>query len=214
MPENTSLSPNPYLDPSARTLNCRLGPWTEVGPRSRLVESNLGAYSYVMEDCQIERSQVGKFCSIASCVRIGPGNHPTWRASQHHFTYRSSQYHLGSDDLGFFEWRRTHSVHIGHDVWIGHGAVVLPGVDIGTGAVVGAGAVVSKDVPAYSIVAGVPAETKRRRFPLHIQQALLRICWWDWSHEQLQNALFDFRYLCIQDFVHKYDPDQLSLQQI
>jgi acetyltransferase-like isoleucine patch superfamily enzyme len=36
-------------------------------------------------------------------------------------------------------------------------AVILPGVHIGTGAIVAAGAVVTKDVEAFSIVAGVPA---------------------------------------------------------
>ncbi|MFP4049074.1 MAG: DapH/DapD/GlmU-related protein [Desulfovermiculus sp.] len=215
MPEkNTNLSPNPCLHPSARTYDSRLGPWTEIGPRSRLLESSLGAYSYVMEDCQIERTLVGKFCSIASCVRIGPGNHPTWRASQHHFTYRSSQYHMGDDDLEFFDWRRAHPVHIGHDVWIGHGAVVLSGVSIGTGAVVGAGAVVARDVPNYTIVAGVPASPLRERFSGLIQDALLRIAWWDWSHDRLHRALDDFRYLCIEDFISKYDPNKLCLRQI
>ncbi len=43
------------------------------------------------------------------------------------------------------------------DVWIGANAVVLDGVRINSGAIVGAGSVVSKDVRAYSIVAGVPA---------------------------------------------------------
>jgi acetyltransferase-like isoleucine patch superfamily enzyme len=40
---------------------------------------------------------------------------------------------------------------------IGSNATVLPGVRIGEGALVGAGAVVTRDVPAYAIVAGVPA---------------------------------------------------------
>jgi acetyltransferase-like isoleucine patch superfamily enzyme len=46
---------------------------------------------------------------------------------------------------------------------IGTGAVILPGVTIGEGAIVGAGAVVTKDVEAYSVVAGVPARLVRRR---------------------------------------------------
>lgn len=40
---------------------------------------------------------------------------------------------------------------------IGTGAILLPGVTVGKGSIVGAGAVVTHDVPAFSIVAGVPA---------------------------------------------------------
>jgi acetyltransferase-like isoleucine patch superfamily enzyme len=49
-------------------------------------------------------------------------------------------------------------VTIGDDVWIGAKASVLRGVTIGRGAVVGTSAVVTKDVPAFAIVAGVPAK--------------------------------------------------------
>ena len=52
----------------------------------------------------------------------------------------------------------TTPVIIENDVWIGANAVVLPGVKIGTHSVIAAGAVVTKDVPPYSIVAGVPAK--------------------------------------------------------
>ena len=52
----------------------------------------------------------------------------------------------------------TQPVTISDDVWIGANAVILPGVTIGQHAVVAAGAVVTKDVPPYSIVAGVPAK--------------------------------------------------------
>jgi acetyltransferase-like isoleucine patch superfamily enzyme len=46
---------------------------------------------------------------------------------------------------------------------IGTNAVILPGVTIGKGSIVGAGAVVTKDVPSFSIVAGIPARFLRRR---------------------------------------------------
>ena len=42
-------------------------------------------------------------------------------------------------------------------IWIGANATVLAGVNIGDGAVVAAGAVVTKDVPALTVVGGVPA---------------------------------------------------------
>ena len=54
-------------------------------------------------------------------------------------------------------------VFIGDDVWSGAKAIILPGVKIGRDAVVGAGAVVTKDVPAYCIVGGVPANIIKRR---------------------------------------------------
>jgi acetyltransferase-like isoleucine patch superfamily enzyme len=53
-----------------------------------------------------------------------------------------------------FDSRR---IVISSDVWIGAHATILRGVAIGQGAVIGAGAVVTRDVPAYSVVAGVPA---------------------------------------------------------
>ena len=53
-------------------------------------------------------------------------------------------------------------VEIGKQVWIGASAVILPGVKIGDGAIVGAGSVVVQDVPAGAMVAGKPAELRRR----------------------------------------------------
>jgi acetyltransferase-like isoleucine patch superfamily enzyme len=52
----------------------------------------------------------------------------------------------------------TNPVTVGDDIWIGANAVILPGVNIGNHSVVAAGAVVTKDVPAHSLVAGVPAK--------------------------------------------------------
>ena len=50
---------------------------------------------------------------------------------------------------------------LGRKVWIGSNATILQGVTIGDNAVVGAGAVVTKDVPANTIVGGVPAKVIR-----------------------------------------------------
>lgn len=54
-------------------------------------------------------------------------------------------------------------IHIGRDVWLGANSIILAGVTIGDGAVVAAGAVVRKDVPADTVVAGVPATVKKLR---------------------------------------------------
>ena len=49
-------------------------------------------------------------------------------------------------------------IHIKKNAWIGAGVTILPGVTIGENAVVAAGAVVSKDVPANTVVGGIPAK--------------------------------------------------------
>jgi acetyltransferase-like isoleucine patch superfamily enzyme len=49
-------------------------------------------------------------------------------------------------------------IHIRKNAWIGAGATILPGVTVGENAVVAAGAVVSKDVPANTVVGGIPAK--------------------------------------------------------
>ncbi len=58
---------------------------------------------------------------------------------------------------------------IGDDVWIGARATIIAGNRIGNGAIVAAGSVVTKDVPAYAIVAGIPAKIIRMRFSAHEQ---------------------------------------------
>lgn len=49
-------------------------------------------------------------------------------------------------------------VNIGAYAWICSRSIILPGINIGEGAIVASGAIVTKDVPPYSIVAGIPAK--------------------------------------------------------
>jgi acetyltransferase-like isoleucine patch superfamily enzyme len=52
-------------------------------------------------------------------------------------------------------------IAIEDDTWIGSGAVVTDGVHVGKGSVIAAGAVVTQDVPAHTVVGGVPAKVIR-----------------------------------------------------
>ena len=56
---------------------------------------------------------------------------------------------------------RIAPVCLGANVWVGRSATILPGVTIGDHAVIAAGSVVTRDVPARTFVAGVPARPIR-----------------------------------------------------
>jgi phosphonate metabolism protein (transferase hexapeptide repeat family) len=205
---NKKLGEKPHIHPSTIIRDSRLGGWTDIGANSLIMESTFDDYSYAAGDVSIIYAEVGKFCSIASHVRINPGNHPMQRVTQHHCTYRRVQYGFDtSNDEDFFNWRRTHKCVIGHDVWLGHGAIIMPGVQIGTGAVIGSGAVVTKNIAPYQIAVGVPAKPIRQRFPDAVVEKLLRIAWWDWDRQMLEthfNDLFD-----IEAFIKKFNPVEL-----
>ncbi|MFT8708347.1 MAG: DapH/DapD/GlmU-related protein [Sporolactobacillus sp.] len=194
MTEYRRLNRQPAIASSAVVINSELGEWTDIGPNTKMEETKFGDYSYTDGDATIIYAEIGKFCSIASHVRINPGNHPMDRVTQHHLTYRRIRYQFAdTDDAQIFNRRRSRPVIIGHDVWIGHAAIILPGVTIGTGAVIGSGAVVTKDVAPYMIAVGVPAHLLRPRFPEPIIQEIMASEWWNWDRKQLEEH---FEELC------------------
>jgi len=90
--------------------------------------------------------------AIGDHTGIGPG---TMIFSSNHQLEPGSPYHLQP-------WTER-DVIIGKDVWVGAASVILPGVTIGDGCVLAAGSVVTKDIPANTIVGGVPARAIKSR---------------------------------------------------
>ena len=199
-----NLSEKPLIHPSCIVKNCVLGHYTELGDHCVLEETELGDYSYCFGGNDIIYSKIGRFASIATGVRINPVQHPhRIRAAAHHFTYRCAHYGFGPDDDSLIEWRRDNSVTVGNDVWMGHGAIIMGGVSIADGAVIAAGAVVTHDVGPYEIVGGVPAKHIGWRYDESTIAAMLRIKWWNWSHEELAARVRDFD--DVAGFIKKHD---------
>lgn len=86
--------------------------------------------------------EIGNDVSIAHCVTIMSVNHG----------YKDLTIPIKDQPLD------PRPVCVKDNVWIGSHVVVLGGVTVGEGAVIAAGAIVTKDVPPYSVVAGVPAK--------------------------------------------------------
>ncbi len=136
--------------------------------------------------------KIGKFCSLASnCKFIMSG-------ANHHLnsftTYPLFWNFISNPEVKSYfdiipDKKYYHKEYgdtiIGNDVWIGYDALIMPGVTIGDGAVIGARALVTKDVPAYTIVAGNPAKVIRKRFNDETIEKLLELQWWNWPIEKI-----------------------------
>lgn len=109
--------------------------------RSNAVLSLAGGY--INSNAQIvcsEKITIGKGAAIADGVII--------RDSDDHEIQREG-------------YRKVEPINIGEHVWIGQRATILKGVTIGDNAIIAAGSVVTRDVPANTLVGGVPARVIR-----------------------------------------------------
>ncbi|AUX76422.1 CatB-related O-acetyltransferase [Sinorhizobium fredii] len=146
--------------------------------------TTIGAYSYIGPSGEICGAEIGRFCSIAPRVIIGPFDHPTDWISNHPFQFGRSRKFNFWPEASEFRFQKLETKPrpvIGHDVWIGDGAVITRGVRIGNGAVVAANAVVTRDVPPYAVVGGVPAKVIRFRFDETTIARLQAARWWEFK---------------------------------
>jgi len=107
--------------------------------------------------------------TIGSKVMFGPnvtvlgGDHNT--SSVGKFMFDCKEKKQGDDLPVVFE----------DDTWIGAGSIILKGVTVSRGSIIAAGSVVTKDVPEYTIVAGVPARPIDSRFEPDVLQQHKRL---------------------------------------
>jgi len=100
-----------FIHPSVKLRQAEIGARCEILERSSVEYTTIGDASYLGHDCQVADAEIGKFCAIAACVRIGPPNHPMGRPAQHRFTYVPEYYDATKQrDTAFFAQRRAERV--------------------------------------------------------------------------------------------------------
>lgn len=140
----------------------------------------IGSYTYIGQNVFVTKAKIGRYCSIANNVSVGPGEHKLDRISTSSHFYDNAFNILTEKDC-----------IIGNDVWIGVDSIIKRNVTIGDGAVVGANSFVTKDVPPFAIVAGNPAKIIKFRFTDEQQQAIVKSGWWLLEMEEAKKVQQD-----------------------
>lgn len=121
---------------------------------------------------------IGKYCQLGADVALHATNHPISSMT----TYINKN--LFNGELKGL--KEENEIVIGNDVWIGHGVIIVGNINIGNGAILAAGSVITKDIPAYTIVGGVPAKIIKKRFSDQIIQEIETLKWWNLSEVELE----------------------------
>ncbi len=152
---------------------------------------------------------IGNFCSISENVKILlGGNHRTdWVTT---YPFGHAYPHIFNKFNGIGHPRSKGDVIIGNDVWIGEGAKIMSGVIIGDGAVVANNSHVVKNIEPYSIVGGNPAKFIKYRFTPEQIEKLLKIQWWNWDDEKIN----EFTPLLCNSDIDKFIEEALKVTDI
>lgn len=129
-----------------------VGKHFHVGKNVTIHGSNLVAGNWVY---------IGEYSEIAPNVEIG---NYTMISSGVVITGSDHNFNVVGQPIRFSGRPESKKTIIEKDVLIGHGVTIMRGVTIGEASIVGAGSVVTKNVPPYTVVAGVPARIIRERF--------------------------------------------------
>lgn len=116
-----------------------------------------------------DRSFIGQGqISCAGRIEVGNDVMIAWGTTIFDHGSHSLRFSLRSGDVvdwlrGEKNWEVVNvgSVKIGDKAWVGFGSILLPGINVGEGSIIGAGSVVTRDVPAWTVVAGNPARVIR-----------------------------------------------------
>ena len=162
---STKIHPKSTLDFSRISLkaNCSL----TVDEKTMVVGS-------ILCDRENATISIGKRCFIngtlvvAESINIGDDVMVSWGVTVVDHDSHSPSFSKRAQDvidwrIGKKDWSQVKiaPVKICDKVWVGFNSIILKGITVGEGAVVGAGSVVTKDVPAWTIVAGNPARVIR-----------------------------------------------------
>ena len=164
--------------------SCVINKKARVASQCVLAYVKMGKYSYIGSETHITNTIIGNFVSIGGSCQIGGGKHPLNMVSTSPVFLKGRN--ILRKNFSQFVFDGKSEVIIGNDVWIGDGCYIKAGVKIGDGAIIGAHSVVTHDVLPFTIVAGNPAKLIRERFSEEISQALLKLSWWNWSDDKIQ----------------------------
>lgn len=171
-----------YIKPTIKNSNIVVGDFTYIA------DSEFESHVTHHYDFNNDKLIIGKFCQIASGVEfvMNGANHQMNAVSTFPF-YTLEGWEQEPPLISDMPIKGD--TIIGNDVWIGQNATILAGVHIGDGAIIGANSVVASNVEPYTIVAGNPAKTIRKRFDNELINLMLKFKWWDKSIEEINNLI-------------------------